>query len=148
MINIPPSRVDHTGVRMFWSDQIGKHVAIPGGLERLGECPSYPVSVFVAGDQAEATRICQAFCDQVGLCVTVTPTEYIYTGGQEAGLIVGLINYPRFPSLPIEIFAKAEELAHRLVEGLGQRGATIQAPDKTIWIGLAEITRLNAGDAS
>lgn len=100
---------------------------------RLGEVLSYPVSIFIAGYESEARAICQAHCDEIGLCVTVTPTSYVYTGGQEVGVIVGLINYPRFPKEPAEIWAHAEALAARLREGLGQDSYTIQAPDKTVW---------------
>lgn len=60
-------------------------------------CTSYPVSIFMAGDYNAAREICRAYCDEVGYCVTVTPTSYVYTGGEESGFIVGLINYPRFP---------------------------------------------------
>lgn len=97
------------------------------------ETPSCPVSIFIAGDAARATRICRDHCDEVGQCVTVTPTTYVYTGGEEAGVIVGLINYPRFPSEPHEIWHKAETLALLLRDGLGQESFTIQAPDKTVW---------------
>lgn len=135
IINVPPSKVDQHGNRMFWSDQAGTHVTVPGDRGRIATCPSYPVSVFVAGKVWEAETICREYCDQVGLCVTVTETNYCYTGGEEAGVIVGLINYPRFPATPAEILAKAEELAHRLIEGLGQRSATVQTPDATYWIG-------------
>ncbi len=96
--------------------------------------PSYPVSIFIAGNYAVAVDLCRAYCDEIGLCVTVTGTIYVYTGGQESGVIVGLINYPRFPVEPAEIFGKAEALALRLIDGLGQQSATIQAPDKTLWI--------------
>jgi hypothetical protein len=99
---------------------------------------SYLVSIFVAGPVWEAETICRAYCDEIGLCVTVTETNYVYTGGEEAGVIVGLINYPRFPGEPAAIFAKAEELAHRLIDGLHQQSATIQAPDKTVWISFRE----------
>lgn len=95
--------------------------------------PSYPVSIFIAGDAQDAERICRAYCNEVGLCVTVTATNYIYTGGSQTGVIVGLINYPRFPSTPEEIWAKAEALAHKLRDGLFQESFTIQAPDKTVW---------------
>lgn len=98
------------------------------------EVPSYPASIFIAGDYASAIQTCRTFCDEVGLCVTVTETVYTYTGGQEAGVVVGLINYPRFPSKPEEIFARAEGLAERLCVELGQESYTIQAPDKTVWI--------------
>lgn len=98
------------------------------------EATSYPVSIFVAGDYAAALTICRGYCDQIGLCVTVTPTTYVYTGGEEAGVVVGLINYPRFPSSSYEIFANAEALALRLIDELGQQSASIQAPDRTVWI--------------
>lgn len=96
------------------------------------EVISYPVSIFIAGDVQTAETICRAYCNEVGLCVTVTPTNYIYTGGSQSGVIVGLINYPRFPAEPSEIWAKAEALAHKLRDGLFQESFTIQAPDKTV----------------
>jgi hypothetical protein len=94
---------------------------------------SYPVSVFVGGDPYLAESICRRYCDNVGFCVTVTPTEYVYTEGQTEGVIVGLINYPRFPATQDDIWARAEELAHLLREELDQESFTIQAPDKTVW---------------
>ncbi len=100
---------------------------------RRVEAPSYPVSIFIAGSAFDAESLCLDFCDEVGLCVTVTETVYCYTGGEEAGVIVGLINYPRFPSTPSAIWQRAEELAARLCAGLKQQSYTIQAPDKTVW---------------
>ena len=67
-------------------------------------------------------------------CVTVTETNYIYTGDEEAGVIVGFINYGRFPAEPEAIFARAYDLALKLIEGLKQQSTSIQAPDKTLWI--------------
>lgn len=96
-------------------------------------CPSYPVSIFIAGDEKLAKSICREFCDKEGLCVTVTPTAYVYTGREEAGVIVGLINYPRFPAAPGMIFATAKALAERLRDMLGQDSFTIQTPDATFW---------------
>jgi hypothetical protein len=66
-------------------------------------------------------------------CVTVTATSYIYTGGEEAGVIVGFINYPRFPSEPHDINYKAELLAEELMHGLCQHSYTIQTPETTRW---------------
>lgn len=97
------------------------------------EIPSYPVSIFIAGRAMEAETICLDYCDRVGLCVTVTETTYCFTGGEEAGVIIGLINYPRFPSTPEAIWAHAETLAERLRQEAGQDSYTIQAPDKTVW---------------
>ena len=95
--------------------------------------PTYPVSIFIAGNAAQAREICRAFCFGVGLCVTVTPTEYIYTGGQEAGVVIGLINYPRFPNDPDNLLTLARQLADDLMHGLHQHSYTIQTPTETFW---------------
>lgn len=97
------------------------------------EVSSYPISIFMAGDIAAATDYARQYCDREGLCVTITPTVYVYTSGQESGFIVGLINYPRFPSAPADLWNVAEQLAAYLRERLYQDSYTIQAPDKTVW---------------
>ncbi|WP_031441140.1 hypothetical protein [Sphingomonas sp. FUKUSWIS1] len=63
----------------------------------------------------------------------MTETTYCYTGGEEAAVIVGLINYQRFPSDPTAIWQRAEQLGSILRERLKQDSYTIQAPDKTVW---------------
>jgi hypothetical protein len=97
------------------------------------EVITYWVHVYVAGDLADAKRICRRFCMH-GACVTVTPTEFIYTGGQESGVCVGFVNYPRFPAEPVEIFKKAELLAEILMDDLCQTSALIQSPDRCLWM--------------
>lgn len=52
--------------------------------------PSFPVTIYIAGDCAHARRIAREFCMNEGACVTVTATSYIYTGGEEAGLLWAL----------------------------------------------------------
>jgi len=80
-------------------------------------------------------RICQEYCDDVGLCVTITDTEFIYTKGNEPGIIIGLINYPRFPSNVNDIRKLAIELAQTIQPELKQKRITIVFPDKTFMIG-------------
>jgi hypothetical protein len=99
----------------------------------MEQADSFPVSIFIAGDYAQAKQVARKFCMNVGACVTVTPTSYIYTGGEEAGVIVGFINYPRFPAAPDDIFGKAKQLADDLMHGLCQHSYTIQTPDQTYW---------------
>jgi hypothetical protein len=98
------------------------------------ECPSYPVSIFIAGLAKDVGLRCRAYCDDVGFCVTVTETRYVYTGGFQFGVIVGLINYPRFPMTPETIRARAEELALLLIKWCKQDSATIQTPEMTYFI--------------
>jgi hypothetical protein len=95
--------------------------------------PSCPVSIFIAGDYLDAEIECSDYCDEVGLCVTVTRTSYIYTGGHQTGVVVGLINYPRFPSEPALIEAKAIELGRRLLDALDQESFSVQTPTATTW---------------
>lgn len=83
----------------------------------------------------EARGVARAYCDAVGLCVTVTPTEYIYTSGGEHGCIVGLINYPRFPSTPEQIKGHALALGEQLRVALGQFKVTVVMPDWTVMLG-------------
>jgi hypothetical protein len=66
--------------------------------------------------------------------VTVDPTTYIYTGGEEAGAVVGLINYPRFPSTQAELEARANILAHKLLEDTKQHSVLIMTPTRSEWI--------------
>lgn len=101
---------------------------------RRVETPSYEAAIYVAGDIHAAKQTCQAFVFSVGLCVTVTPTEFIYTGGRETGVRVGLINYPRFPAEPSVIFETAETLARVLIAELQQHSASVVATDRTVWL--------------
>lgn len=74
---------------------------------RIEQVESYQSTIFIAGDYAKAVRYCKAHCDRVGLCVTVEKLVFAYTGGAEAGVRIGLINYPRFPSTPAAILDRA-----------------------------------------
>jgi hypothetical protein len=89
--------------------------------------------IYIAGDLAQAKQVCREHCFAVGLCVTVEPVSYIYTGGEEDGVRVGLINYPRFPDSRAAIHAKAKELADKLMERLCQHSYSIVGPEETEW---------------
>lgn len=89
--------------------------------------------IFIAGDLEQAKQVCREYCFSVGLCVTIEPVSYIYTGGEEAGIRIGLINYPRFPSASAELREKARGLAAILMERLCQHSYSIVGPDETEW---------------
>ena len=95
--------------------------------------PSCCVSIYIAGDLPMIRYYCREFCME-GLCVTVTPTEFVFTGGMESGAQIGLVNYPRFPSTPEKIEATAERLTRFLIERLHQHSALIDTPEATIWL--------------
>lgn len=75
------------------------------------------------------------YCDVVGLCVSVTPTQFIYTRGSEPGLIIGMINYPRFPASPDAIRKQALEIAEQLRVEMMQERVSVVFPDETVMIG-------------
>lgn len=91
------------------------------------------VDIFIAGDLEQAKQVCREWCMEVGACVTVEAVSYIYTGGEEAGVRVGFINYPRFPSDADTIFNRASGLADRLLVRLCQHSYSIVGPEKTTW---------------
>lgn len=103
-------------------------------MSRIQYANSYPVQIFIAGSYCKAKEIAQKFCNEVGCCVTVSKTVYVYTGGKEKGVVVGFINYPRFPNKPDEIEDKANQLAELLLKGLKQQSYSIQTPDETKWV--------------
>jgi hypothetical protein len=89
--------------------------------------------IFIAGDLNQAKQTCRSECFSRGLCVTVEPVTYIYTGGEEQGVRVGLINYPRFPSDFEALQRRARELAHQLMHDLYQHSYSIVGPEETEW---------------
>ena len=100
---------------------------------------TYAVSIWLAGSVADATRICRQFCKEVGLCVTVTPTDFVYSGGAESGVLVRMVNYPRFPAQADEINKKAFDLARVLRDGLSQWSVMIETPTDTTWLTVRDI---------
>lgn len=96
------------------------------------EAPTYWVEIAIAGSAARAIELCREFCEG-GLCVTVTKTDFVYTGGLEAGVLVRLINYPRFPAENRQILWNAALLGEHLRRGLYQDSFSLVAPDVTYW---------------
>lgn len=92
---------------------------------------SHTIRIWIAGDYQDACRVARQFCSTEGACFALAPCDYIYSGGQEAGVCVTLIHYPRFPSTPEALMDKAQRLAIQLQHGLFQRGYTIEGPDFT-----------------
>lgn len=71
-------------------------------------------------DPEKAKKIIQEYVDTIRWCVTVTDTEFIYPGGREPGLIVGIIQYPRFPQPEKILKIRIMSLANKLLKGLDQ----------------------------
>lgn len=95
--------------------------------------PSFNVDIHMAGDIQHAGQVLQKLCIVKGMCVSLTPQSFIYTGGREEGFKVGFINYPRFPSSPAEIVDTAKFVAEFLMGDLGQHSYSIVTPEETTW---------------
>ena len=103
-------------------------------MEVTASSPTYWAKIFIAGDIAIIKQVCREHCFDVGLCVTVEPTTYIYTGGEEDGVVIGLINYPRFPvDVLSDLVLKAEALAVKVMNRACQHSFTIMSPVETRW---------------
>jgi hypothetical protein len=76
----------------------------------------------------------QNFCNDVRLGVTLTPTEFIYVDGNEPGVIIGLVNYPRFPKPIKEIKENAVAIAQGLMELCLQERISIVFSDETVML--------------
>lgn len=98
-----------------------------------GRVETIRFDIFMAGDIAQAKQVCREYCYDVGLCVTIEPVDYIYTGGEESGFRIGLINYPRFPTDERDLKEKAGDLVLLLMRRLCQHSWTIVGPRETDW---------------
>lgn len=90
---------------------------------------------------------CREYCDEVGFAVTVTQTNFVYTGGEESGVIIGIINYPRFPKTPEELDEHAFTLANMLMKEFKQYRCSVVTSDYTYLLENEELVG-NEGDRS
>ena len=106
-------------------------------------CPTYTADIYCGlrkeysahlNDVKMARDAIQSYVNKVGLGVSFTETTFYYTDGYEPGFIVGLINYPRFPSSNDEVKKKALYLAEILMNMLEQERVSIVCSDETIML--------------
>jgi len=91
------------------------------------------VKIYISGALSVIEQACRKFCLEEGLCVTVEPTKFIYTGGEEIGAVIGLVNYPRFPCDRDVIDETAQRLATDILDSTAQQSVLIMNPDQTAW---------------
>lgn len=101
---------------------------------KIQTAKAYSVRIFICGDYQAAKKAMQKYVDEHPLCVTVTPTCYVFTGGQEDGVIVELINYVRFDSPHILIWDRARDVGEYLKIMLNQQSYTVQDHETTYWV--------------
>jgi len=104
-------------------------------------CITAWAKIYIAGPLAVIEQTCRDWCME-GACVTVTPTNYIYTMGEESGAEIGLIHYPRFPKVPpgdshpiaqTMITEEAIHLGEQIMKDACQGSFTVMTPEKTFF---------------
>lgn len=76
----------------------------------------------------EVYALCYKYVNDKQYCVTVTETKFFYVNGFENGVIIGLINYARFPSKKKEVLKHAFDLGEILMKELKQYRISITTP--------------------
>ena len=102
----------------------------------MNEVITYWNKIYLSGPIDIIEQECRKYALEVGLCVTVDQTKFIYTGGEEFGACVGLINYPRFPSTRVALDEKAHDLAMRILKATAQNSVLIMNPESTRWFSI------------
>lgn len=94
------------------------------------------VKLYLSGPIEIAKQVIREDALRQGICVTIEPTLYMYTGGEEHGYVVGLLNYPRFPLSVDELNERGRMLLRRLLQATHQQSALMMTPDVTEWISI------------
>jgi hypothetical protein len=97
-------------------------------------CEAWTVTLYIGGPVEEAKRALSVIAAKVGVCWSVEPTEFIYSGGREQGVIVRQIAYARFPSSADDAMTDMLMVGEGLMEHLGQGSFTVIGPDKSMFV--------------
>lgn len=100
--------------------------------------PTFWAKIYISGPLTSVENFLRKECFDEGLCVTVNSTKFIYTGGEEYGVEIGLINYPRFPTSDLKIKSRALDIAENLLKETFQNSVLVMTPDETCWMSLRD----------
>lgn len=84
----------------------------------LVECPTWQTTIYIAGDYSLAKNELSRMATTRGMCASMWPCDYVYSGGLESGVAIRIINCPRFPANSWELRDLAEEIARELIVSL------------------------------
>lgn len=90
--------------------------------------------IHIGGSLQKIKEICNSAAMDEGMCVTVLPQTFIYSGGEEEGAKISFRAYPRFPTHKDELQTAAISLAKRLVRETNQSSAMVEGLETTNWI--------------
>lgn len=95
--------------------------------------PTYEIKIYLSGPIEIAKQIIREECKREGLCVTISQKTFIYTGGEEDGYVVSMLNYPRYPCAPEILLKRAVRIGNLLRDRTFQHSFLIVTPSDTYW---------------
>lgn len=101
--------------------------------DKAAIAPAREVKIYIGGDLTAIHTVCRFFCAD-RMCVTITPTTFMYAGGSETGASIGLINYARFPESAEDLDKKAFVLAKKLMNYCCQKSCSICTPTQSYFL--------------
>ena len=100
-------------------------------IELTGE--THWAKIYIAGPLHKAEDVCRKYVER-GHCVNVYETNYIFKFGEQRGVVVEFINYPRFARTQEQLTTEAKELGLALMHEMNQGSFTIQSRDGTYFV--------------
>lgn len=94
---------------------------------------TFYANLHIAGCYEDAVKEARRFAYNKGYCVQVHKCDYIYTGGMENGLLIRVIQYPRFYKEVTQIKEDFIAFSHSMGEVLYQKSFTVEFPDDTLY---------------
>jgi len=90
--------------------------------------------IYIGGNFQTSEMICRKLCFPKGLCVTIEPVKYIFAGGTEDGVRIGMIQYPPFPEKEKALVEKAILVGKEIAEANYQWSFSIITPTENIYL--------------
>jgi len=98
------------------------------------ECMAWMVTLYIGGALEEVRAILAREAAERGACWSIEPTEFIYSGGREQGVVVRQIAYARFPSTAEEAMHDMLVLGRRVMEATGQGSFSVIGPESSVFV--------------
>lgn len=95
--------------------------------------PTFWATIYICGNAHTINAACRRFVVRGG-CVSITPMDFVFTGGAESGAAVGLINNGRFNPGAETVLGDALELAQILLNECCQRSCSVVTADHTYYL--------------
>ena len=95
-------------------------------------CPTHWARIYIAGPKHMAEDVCRKYTER-GACINLYETNYIYKYGEQTGVVVELINYPRFPKTIDQLTEQATALGFDLLQAMSQGSFTVQTDRDTTY---------------